>query len=191
MLPANGSATVDIPFDVPTTQQYQFKILDDSNSSNVYLSPAFKIYPPISGTSPTSTATSPTATTGSTSSTSTSTKRALSTGVIVGISVGVAGGLLFLIGIAFFFVRRRRKHKTWMQEHQQQAPPEELAPPYDMNHQYDPTHMQQQQQQPQTIEVPGSRSWPREMEAESRFQQREVVELPAEPVEGYSGLGKK
>jgi hypothetical protein len=48
-----------------------------------------------------------------------------------------------------------------------------------------------QQQPPQTSEVPGSRSWPREMEAETRFQQREVVELPAEPVEGYSGLGKK
>jgi len=47
------------------------------------------------------------------------------------------------------------------------------------------------QQQPQTIEVPGSRSWPRELEAEPRFHPREVVELPAEPVEGYSGLGKR
>jgi hypothetical protein len=76
-----------------------------------------------------------------------------------------------------------------MQEHQQQPPPEELAPPYDMKHQYDPMHMMQQQ--PQTSEVPGSRSWPRELEAELRIPQREVVELPAEPVEGYSGLGKK
>lgn len=43
-------------------------------------------------------------------------------------------------------------------------------------------------------EVSGSRSWPREMEAMSRFQQQEVVELPAPAQEmhgGGSGKGNR
>lgn len=40
-------------------------------------------------------------------------------------------------------------------------------------------------------EVVGSRSWPREMEAMSRFQQSQVVELPASPIDGGSRNEKK
>jgi hypothetical protein len=40
-------------------------------------------------------------------------------------------------------------------------------------------------------EVSGSKSWPREMEGMSRFQQREVVELPASPTNEAAGVEKK
>jgi hypothetical protein len=40
-------------------------------------------------------------------------------------------------------------------------------------------------------EVSGSRSWPREMEGMSRFQQREVVELPASPANEAARVEKK
>ncbi|KAF7509990.1 hypothetical protein GJ744_007304 [Endocarpon pusillum] len=185
MLENTGTATFDIPSDVPTTQQYQFKILDDSNSSNVNFSPSFNIAPPPPGSYSTSTAAASTAAastaapTSSNSSTSPS-NNSLSAGAIAGISVGLALGILVLVGIVIFFIRRRRKHRTWMQEHQQKPPaPNEHAPAYDMNNQYDPMHpLPQPPPQPPPTEVSGSRSWPREMEAGSRFQPREVVELP-------------
>ncbi|ERF75276.1 hypothetical protein EPUS_00068 [Endocarpon pusillum Z07020] len=182
MLTNTGSATFEIPSDIPTTQQYQFKMLDDSNSSNVHFSPSFNIAPPLPGSSSRSTAAASTAASTATptsrNSSASPSNNSLSTGVIVGIAVGLALGILLLVGIAIFFIRRRRKHKTWMQgqqQQQQQQPPatSEHAPAYDMNNQYDPMHPQ-----PPPMEVAGSRSWPREMEAMSRFQQREVVELP-------------
>ena len=106
-------------------------------------------------------------------------------------SVGIVLGVLVFAGIAIFLYRRRRKHKTWMQEQQQPQPSsvatdDHRSPPYDPNHKYEPMHPQAQ-----LNEVSGSRSWPREMEGESRYQQSEIVELPAGPMDEGLGFGKK
>ena len=80
-----------------------------------------------------------------------------------------------------------------------------------MNYQYDPMNPQTQSVRETVVplkatdqwaaeggvggrepsEVSGSGNWPREMEGTSRFQQREVVELPASPIDAGGGVGKK
>jgi hypothetical protein len=205
MLQNTGTATVDIPADVAITQQYRFKITDDSNSSNVNLSPAFTIAPlPSNYTPASSSSAAATSTSNSAPSSTTASKKphnGLSTGAIAGIAIGAALIILAIVAALTYFYFRRQKHKDWMEQQQQRAStqqrPVDQAPPYDGNYRYDPMHAQAPNMEVVTpmksndagrgwrepSEVSGDRRFPREMDGTTRFQQREVAELPGDSAE--------